>query len=77
MDPLSGVASVIAVVQLTQLICGILKGYFHDVREARADIDRISPLSKVSNKFLLKQRKSPAALTLMTWKPSSSTHPAL
>jgi hypothetical protein len=41
MDPLSGVASVIAVAQLAQLICGVLKVYFHDVREARADIDRI------------------------------------
>jgi hypothetical protein len=41
MDPLSGVASVIAVVQLEQLICGVLKAYFRGVREARADIDRI------------------------------------
>jgi hypothetical protein len=41
MDPLSGVASVIAVVQLAQLICGVLKVYFRNVGEARADIDRI------------------------------------
>lgn len=41
MDPLSGVASVIAVVQLAQAIGGVLKTYYNGAREARADIDRL------------------------------------
>jgi hypothetical protein len=42
MDPLSGVASVIAVVQLAQVLGGgALKAYYTGAREARADIDRL------------------------------------
>ena len=41
MDPLSGVASVIAVVQLAQVIGGALKAYYTGAREARADINRL------------------------------------
>lgn len=41
MDPLSGVASVIAVVQLAQAIGNALKVYYSSVREARVDIDRL------------------------------------
>jgi hypothetical protein len=57
MDPLSGVASVIAVVQLAQLICGILKVYFHGVREARADIDRIFTTIKSLEQILVQAEK--------------------
>jgi len=41
MDPLSGVASVIAIVQLAQAIGSALKAYYSNVREFRADIDRL------------------------------------
>ena len=39
MESLSGIASVIALVQLRQLIGVLLKKYYYDGREARADID--------------------------------------
>ncbi|KAH6700698.1 hypothetical protein BKA61DRAFT_529805, partial [Leptodontidium sp. MPI-SDFR-AT-0119] len=41
MDPLSAVASVIAVIQLTQVVSRVLKGYFSTAREARKDIDSL------------------------------------
>ncbi|CZR62743.1 uncharacterized protein PAC_12640 [Phialocephala subalpina] len=57
MDPLSGVASVVAVVQLAQLICGVLKEYFHKVREARADIDRMFTTIKSLERILAQAEK--------------------
>ena len=41
MDLLSGIASVVAVVQLAQSVCSILKVYYYGVRDARKDIDRM------------------------------------
>ena len=41
MDPLSGVASVIAVVQLSGQIIKICHGYISEVKSARADINRL------------------------------------
>jgi hypothetical protein len=38
MDPISGVASVIALVQIAQVIAGSLKSYYKGVKEARDDI---------------------------------------
>lgn len=41
MEPLSAVASVIAVIQLTQAVSTVLKAYFSSAREARKDIDSL------------------------------------
>jgi hypothetical protein len=54
MEPLSAVASVIAVVQLTQAISLALKVYYQGAREARAEVNR--PYSTVhSLELVLKQ----------------------
>jgi len=41
MEPLSAVASVIAVIQLMQVVSSALKAYFSSAREARKDIDSL------------------------------------
>ena len=41
MDPLSGVASVVAVVQISGQIIKICHGYISEVKSARADISRL------------------------------------
>lgn len=41
MDGLSGAASVIAVIQIAQTIGSALKDYYEDVRDARADIQKL------------------------------------
>ena len=41
MDPLSGIASVVAVVQLSGQIIKICQGYISEVKSAKADITRL------------------------------------
>lgn len=41
MDGVSGLASAIAVIQITGSICSLLKDYYEGVRDARDDIDSI------------------------------------
>lgn len=41
MDGLSGLASAIAVIQITWSICSLLKDYYEGVRDARDDIDSL------------------------------------